>query len=174
MSLIYLDVSDQILKRGLAQMVKRTGHTVTEDGQAEEAEFVIRESGSEKIILSRATGEDTFVLERPISEEELKKALTPGKETVKNVLTLSARQSKVSYGKQSAVLTEKEFAVMQLLMQNRGKPVPDSEIKNRVFGMIDDESNISAVYVNYIRKKLSAIRAENVIVRVRGQGYMLK
>ena len=72
-------------------------------------------------------------------------------------------------------LTEKELKLFSLLYENRDKAVSDSEIVEKVFGSETvSGSNIAAVYVNYLRKKLDERLGKRMIYRVRGEGYLLK
>lgn len=72
-----------------------------------------------------------------------------------------------------AELTVKEFALLEYLMQARGRCCSRSELLREVWQMNPDTgTNVVDVYVNYLRKKLGGI-AENVIDTVRGEGYRM-
>jgi DNA-binding response OmpR family regulator len=77
-------------------------------------------------------------------------------------------------------LTGKEFALLEFLMQARGRTCARSELLREVWQMSPDAgTNVVDVYVNYLRKKLGAARPEGVdtneqiIETVRGEGYMI-
>jgi DNA-binding response OmpR family regulator len=76
-------------------------------------------------------------------------------------------------------LTGKEFALLEFLMQARGRCCPRSELLREVWQMSPDAgTNVVDVYVNYLRKKLSAGgpqdgALEPLIETVRGEGYMI-
>ena len=77
-------------------------------------------------------------------------------------------------------LTAKEFALLEFLMQARGRCCPRSELLREVWQMSPDAgTNVVDVYVNYLRKKLGAARRlgsigmDHVIETVRGEGYMI-
>jgi DNA-binding response OmpR family regulator len=76
-------------------------------------------------------------------------------------------------------LTAKEFALLEFLMQARGRCCPRSELLREVWQMSPDAgTNVVDVYVNYLRKKLGAARTgdgsvDAVIETVRGEGYMI-
>ena len=88
-------------------------------------------------------------------------------------------------------LTTKEFALLEYLMQARGRTCTRSELLKEVWQMSPDAgTNVVDVYVNYLRKKLGASRLarldgvrggmaatpeemNRVIETVRGEGYMM-
>lgn len=89
-------------------------------------------------------------------------------------LSLDAKRNAVRLGRLSVRLTEKEFALFSLLYEKRGETVTDGEIVSRVFGGRTVEgSNIAAVYVSYLRKKLDERLGRRLIFSVRGKGYRL-
>lgn len=90
-------------------------------------------------------------------------------------LTVDKKHRVARYGKLSATLTETELKLLMLLYENRGKTVLCEEIVQKVFGgRTVENSNVAAVYVNYLRKKLDEKFGKKFIFSVRGKGYMLK
>ena len=90
-------------------------------------------------------------------------------------LTVDKKHRSARYGKMSALLTETELKLLLLLYENRGKTVLCEEIVQKVFdGRTVENSNVAAVYVNYLRKKLDEKFGKRFIFSVRGKGYMLK
>lgn len=80
----------------------------------------------------------------------------------------------VSRGGQSIVLTNKEFALLEHLLLNRGHCISRVELLDSVWKMERDQTtNIVDVYVNYLRRKLSDSPPGTLIRTVRGQGYMI-
>lgn len=68
-------------------------------------------------------------------------------------------------------LTAKEFALLEYLMQGRGRTCSRSELLREVWQMSPDAgTNVVDVYVNYLRKKLGGAE---VIETVRGEGYAM-
>jgi len=67
-------------------------------------------------------------------------------------------------------LSPKEFAILQLLAENAGKPVPRGRLMSSIYGW-DDEigSNVLEVHVHHLRKKLPTLTVKTV----RGFGYRL-
>ena len=75
---------------------------------------------------------------------------------------------------QSIVLTNKEFALLEHLMLNRGQCVSRVELLDSVWNLEPTQTtNIVDVYVNYLRRKLKDPPPGALIRTVRGQGYMV-
>jgi DNA-binding response OmpR family regulator len=71
-------------------------------------------------------------------------------------------------------LTNKEFALLEHLVLNRGQCVSRIELLDSVWDMEPTQTtNIVDVYVNYLRRKLKDPPPGQLIRTVRGQGYMV-
>lgn len=71
-------------------------------------------------------------------------------------------------------LTNKEFALLEHLMLNRGQCVSRVELLDSVWRMEPAQTtNIVDVYVNYVRRKIKDPAPGRVIRTVRGQGYLV-
>ncbi len=71
-------------------------------------------------------------------------------------------------------LTNKEFALLEMLMLHRGHCVSRVELLDTVWHMEPAQTtNIVDVYVNYLRRKLKDPPPGSLIRTVRGQGYMV-
>ncbi len=77
---------------------------------------------------------------------------------------------------QEIELTGKEFALLDYLLQNKGRPVSRPELLSNVWKMSPDAgTNVVDVYVNYLRRKLQTSESSgDVIETVRGAGYRIK
>jgi DNA-binding response OmpR family regulator len=74
----------------------------------------------------------------------------------------------------SIVLTNKEFALLEHLMLNRGQCVSRVELLDSVWNLEPTQTtNIVDVYVNYLRRKLCDPPPGQLIRTVRGQGYVV-
>jgi DNA-binding response OmpR family regulator len=72
------------------------------------------------------------------------------------------------------LLTNKEFALLEHLMLNRGQCISRVELLDSVWNMEPAQTtNIVDVYVNYLRRKLNDPPPGHLIRTVRGQGYMV-
>ena len=77
-------------------------------------------------------------------------------------------------GERPIVLTNKEFALLEHLMLNRGQCVSRVELLESVWNMEPAQTtNIVDVYVNYLRRKLQDPPPGRLIRTVRGQGYLV-
>ena len=80
----------------------------------------------------------------------------------------STRQ--VSQGGKPVLLSAREFAVLQALMQRPGAVLSRAQLEDRLYGWGDAvESNAVSVYVHQLRKKLGP----DYIASMRGVGYFL-
>ncbi|UWZ83145.1 response regulator transcription factor [Occallatibacter riparius] len=71
-------------------------------------------------------------------------------------------------------LTNKEFALLEHLMLNRGQCVSRVELLDSVWRMEPAQTtNIVDVYINYLRRKLKDPAPGHLIRTVRGQGYLV-
>jgi DNA-binding response OmpR family regulator len=75
---------------------------------------------------------------------------------------------------ETVTLTNKEFALLEHLMLNRGQCVSRVELLDSVWRMEPAQTtNIVDVYVNYLRRKLKDPAPGRLIRTVRGQGYLV-
>jgi len=71
-------------------------------------------------------------------------------------------------------LTNKEFALLEHLMLNRGQCLSRVDLLDSVWNMEPAQTtNIVDVYVNYLRRKLKDPAPGHLIRTVRGQGYVI-
>ena len=89
-------------------------------------------------------------------------------------LELSRLDHTVRRGGKALSITNKEFALFEHLMLNRGHCVSRVELLEMVWNTESAQTtNIVDVYVNYLRRKLSDIPPGVLIRTVRGKGYMI-
>ena len=85
-------------------------------------------------------------------------------------LTLDPATRQVSLHGTPVLLSAREFAVLEALMQRPGALLSRAQLEDRLYGWGEEiESNAVSVYVHQLRKKLGAERIGNV----RGVGYFL-
>lgn len=76
---------------------------------------------------------------------------------------------------QSVRLGAKEYQLMELLLRNAGQVLPRETIVTRIWGYDNDaEYNNLAVYLSFLRRKLTFVGATVEIRAMRGVGYMLE
>lgn len=72
-------------------------------------------------------------------------------------------------------LTPKEFAIMEYLLMNKGRPVRAEELIEHVWSEESDPfSNAVKVHVSLLRKKLTALDCDDLLHTVRGSGYKME
>lgn len=72
-------------------------------------------------------------------------------------------------------LTQKEFALLELLIRNKGKVCSRTKIIESVWDIhFDYNTSVIDVFINALRKKLGISSTENYIQTVRGVGYIAK
>jgi two-component system response regulator MprA len=78
-------------------------------------------------------------------------------------------------GERPIDLTRTEFALLELLLRNAGRPLPRETIMDRVWGWESEPtSNSLEVFVGYLRRKTEAADEPRLIHTVRGVGYVLR
>jgi two-component system response regulator VanR len=86
-------------------------------------------------------------------------------------LTLLPEDFKAVYEGTELILTVKEFEILMLLVQNRGKTLSHEMILSRIWGYdFDGDGSTVHTHIKNLRAKLP----ENIIKTVRGVGYRLE
>ena len=90
-------------------------------------------------------------------------------------ITLDQRTYELSSPTGSFRLANREFQILELLMQNPGNLISAERLMEKIWGY-DSETEISVVwvYISYLRKKLSALGANIQIRAIRNVGYCLE
>lgn len=90
-------------------------------------------------------------------------------------ITLDQRTYELSSPTGSFRLANREFQILELLMQNSGNLISAERLMEKIWGY-DSETEISVVwvYISYLRKKLSALGANIQIRATRNVGYCLE
>ncbi|MFZ6663523.1 response regulator transcription factor [Peijinzhouia sedimentorum] len=90
-------------------------------------------------------------------------------------ITLNTETYQVHKGNLEINLTQKEFALLEYLIRNKGKVCRRSRIIESVWDIhFDYNTGVIDVYINALRKKLLLSEEENYIQTVRGVGYIAK
>lgn len=89
-------------------------------------------------------------------------------------LELDTMTRMVRRGGRRVELTPKEYALLEYLMRNSGRPLPKSLIIEHVWDIhFDAISNVVEVHINALRTKIDRGHPAPLIHTVRGVGYML-
>lgn len=87
-------------------------------------------------------------------------------------LSTSTFELSTPYG--SFSLANKEYQLMQLLLQNPRQIIPTERMLENIWGLESNaENNVVWVYISYLRKKLTALHADIEIKASRNMGYSL-
>ena len=79
----------------------------------------------------------------------------------------------VSFRGRTAKLTAREDELFRLMYEHRGKVVSRERIAAAVWGS-GTSTNVTDVYMSYLRRKLTAVFGDGVLSSIRGEGYILK
>ena len=90
-------------------------------------------------------------------------------------LCLDTGRHVVTYEGTPIELTQREFTLLQVLMENKGIVLSRSVLMERVWGYdYMGETNIVDVYVRYLRGKIDDVFGVKLLHTVRGVGYALR
>lgn len=101
-------------------------------------------------------------------------------ETVDTVLSfedisLNRATFELASGEASLRLANKEFQMMELLLERPGQVISTERFMEKIWGYDSDaELNVVWVYISYLRKKLNKLNAGVQIKVVRNAGYLLE
>lgn len=89
-------------------------------------------------------------------------------------LTINREEHRVMRGARRIDLTPREFAILEHLVDNVGKPVSRMTLMREVWNIpFDPSTNIVDVYMKYLRDKIDLEGDVKLIRTVRGVGYVL-
>lgn len=130
-------------------------------------------------------GADDYVT-KPFAIEELlarirtalkKRVVTVKKEDILRcgLLTLDKMRHKVTYDNTEVELTNREFTLLQILMENKNIVLTRDVLIEKVCGYdYVGETNVIDVYVRFLRTKIDDAFKTKIITTVRGVGYVIK
>ena len=131
-------------------------------------------------------GADDYVT-KPFAIEELlariRTALKKRVVTVKKdedvlrcgLLTLDKMRHKVTYDNTEVELTNREFMMLQILLENKNIVLTREVLIEKVCGYdYVGETNVIDVYVRFLRTKIDDAFKTKIITTVRGVGYVIK
>ena len=119
-------------------------------------------------------------LKKPFAFEELLariKVLLRNKEGEQNIfetegISLNTEVHQVTKEGLPVELTQKEFALLEYLLRNKGKVCRRTRIIEKVWDIhFDKDTSVIDVFINSLRKKLDTAGKESFIQTIRGVGY---
>lgn len=92
-----------------------------------------------------------------------------------NGLTLSKKKHLVQYNGQEIFLKNREFMVLETLLENKDIVLSRETLLERVCGYnYVGETNVIDVYIRFLRKKIDETYDLKMIQTIRGVGYVIK
>jgi two-component system, OmpR family, copper resistance phosphate regulon response regulator CusR len=131
------------------------------------------ESGADDYLVKPFHFEELLARIKALSRRRI--AATPG--TIRKVadLEIDIYQKKAWRAGKEIMLTTKEFALLDLLVQNKGNVLSRSSIAEAVWGIdFNRRTNLIDVYINYLREKIDKGFGSPLIHTVIGMGYVLR
>ncbi len=90
-------------------------------------------------------------------------------------LTINRDERRVERNGRRIELTPREYAILDVMMRNAGRPVSRATLLEEVWNMSPESStNIVDVYMKYVRDKIDLPGAPRLTYTVRGFGYELR
>jgi len=90
-------------------------------------------------------------------------------------LEMNLSDRSVVRGGETIELSNREFAILEYLLRNKGRLVTRAVLTEHVWNITFDRgTNVVDVYINYLRKKLDCGSRKPLIHTVRGAGYTLR
>ncbi len=89
-----------------------------------------------------------------------------------NRIVLDTEAHLVTKNGQPVELTQKEFALLEYLLRNKGKVCRRTRIIEKIWDIhFDKDTSVIDVFINALRKKLDTKNEESFIQTIRGVGY---
>jgi two-component system response regulator MprA len=163
---------DRAIRESLARALELEGYAVT-----------VVVDGVEALTHGRGAGFDALVLDVMMPGVDglgVCRVLRAGGDRTDGMLRVAALRvdpaaRRAWWADAELSLSKTEFDLLELLVRNEGIVLDHSTIFHRMWGYdFGADSKNLAVYVGYLRRKLAAAGAPDVIHTVRGVGYSLR
>ena len=90
-------------------------------------------------------------------------------------LVINRNSRTVSRNDKEINLTTKEYELLMILIDNKAKVVTRDELLEKIWGYeYEPETNVTDVYVRYLRSKLNNENKEEYIQTIRSVGYIMR
>jgi DNA-binding response OmpR family regulator len=143
--------------------------------------FLTARDTSDDAVFGLEAGANDYI-RKPFSFDELLariRVLMRGKDGESSVfrygdIILDVESHQISKGGENIVLTQKEFALLEFLLRNKGKVSRRTRIIEKVWDIhFDYDTSVIDVYINALRKKLDDQNGKSFIETIRGVGYRI-
>lgn len=155
---------------------------IREENQVLPIIFITAKDTADDAVFALESGANDFI-RKPFSFDEMLARIRVllrnrrGEQTVFRYKNIEMNLDKHSVTKngESVELTQKEFALLEFLLRNKGKVCRRTRIIEKVWDINFDHSTaVIDVYINFLRKKLEDPGAEeSFITTIRGIGYRI-
>jgi two-component system copper resistance phosphate regulon response regulator CusR/two-component system response regulator QseB len=157
-------------------------HSWRKNGFKEPVLILSARDGVQDRVKGLDLGADDY-LPKPFSLEELLarvRSLVRRQSTVKQVvlkhagIQLDLLSHTVKVNDQPVDLTSREYALLEVFMQNQGRILPRTLISEKIWSShYDVDTNLLDVYMSRLRAKIEGVLGKPVFKTVRGVGYQL-
>ncbi len=144
--------------------------------------FLTAKDSVQELIQGLQSGANDYI-KKPFHFEELlerirvhlRGAKVSSKKLTLGPISLDPMAHEVFKNEKEIQLTQKEYNLLEMLIQNKGKVCSRTEIIETVWDIhFDYNTSVIDVFINALRKKLDLSETENYIQTVRGIGYIAK
>ena len=155
------------------------GHFLKKEISPEKIKFIVR--GEQKDLKPAFDVGCIDFLKKPCDMEELEIRLSNiFKSSLDSIKwqDLTLKKDNITSKESSTIISVEEHAILKLLIQNRGEPVPREALHFVLHGKHKKNSRVVDMHISNLRKKLQSLREKNKlccghIKPVRSYGYMI-
>ena len=154
-------------------------HFLKEEFKTDKRKFIVR--GEQKDLKPAFDAGCIDFLKMPCDMEELEIRLSNVFNSSSDSMKwqdLTIKQDKITSKESSIIISMEEHAILKMLIQNRGEPVPREAIYFILPGKHKRNSRVVDMHISNLRKKIQSLREKNKsccghIKTVRSYGYMI-